>query len=137
NNTNTNNDNSFWTKFAKIGKNDSFNNKKIFKSLYHVMVQIADREQHKKGLQNLKYSDQFSDFLVILASLSLRMYNIFRQNLAEPRVKRLVDMIEYTGPIIAMSDNIKIKEGLGFSSLFDIIKSCNAIASQVRVYLLQ
>ncbi|CAG8851332.1 18695_t:CDS:1, partial [Gigaspora margarita] len=76
--------------------------------------------------------------------------------------KRLADTIKYTGPIIAMSDNTKIKKRLGFSSLFgcvvgstllteltkvstyedvyrivDMIKSHNAIASQVRVYLLQ
>ncbi|CAG8789520.1 1304_t:CDS:2, partial [Dentiscutata erythropus] len=54
---------------------------------------------------------------------------IYNQDIA--RVKRLVDTIEYAGPIIAMLDNTKIKERL------DIIKSCNAIASQVHVYLLQ
>ncbi|CAG8855540.1 27273_t:CDS:2, partial [Gigaspora margarita] len=148
NNSNTNNKNSFWTKFAEMGSNGSFNNKKVFEGLCNIMVQIADREQHKKGLQNLKYSDQFSDFMVILASLSPRAYNIFRQNLAgraiqnirlhrihspyalhDPelcfenvaQVKRLVDTIKYTGPIIAMSDNTKIKERLGFSSLFGCI----------------
>ncbi|CAG8791340.1 4603_t:CDS:2, partial [Gigaspora margarita] len=115
-----------------------------------------------KGLQNLKYSDQFSDFLVILASLSPRAYNIFRQNFAgraiqniSPdlcfenvvQVKRLVDTLNYTSLIIAISNNTKLKERLGFSSLYSCIvgstlsiektKSYNAIASQVRVYLLQ
>ncbi|CAG8559008.1 22567_t:CDS:2, partial [Gigaspora rosea] len=78
------------------------------------------------------------------------------------QVKRLVDTIKYTGPIIAMSDNTKLKERLEFSSLYgyivgstlsteltkvssyediyqivNTIKSQNAIASQVRIYLLQ
>ncbi|CAG8794298.1 12322_t:CDS:2, partial [Dentiscutata erythropus] len=73
------------------------------------------------------------------------------------QVKRLVDTIKYTGPIIVMSDNTKLKERLGFSSLYscivgstlstestkvssyediyqiiDTIKLHNAIASQVR-----
>ncbi|CAG8855204.1 9611_t:CDS:2, partial [Gigaspora margarita] len=189
NNTNTNDKSCFWIKFAEIGQKGGFNNKKVFEGLCQVIAQVADCEQHKKGLQNLKYSDQFSDFLVILASLSSQAYNIFRQNFAgrviqnirlyrkyspfafyNPelcfenivQVKRLVDMIKYTGPIIAMSDNTKLKERLRFSSLYgcivgstlstkltkvslyediyqivDMIKSYNAIASQVRIYLLQ
>ncbi|CAG8737189.1 36408_t:CDS:2, partial [Gigaspora margarita] len=148
NNTNTNNEKCFWVKFAEIGQKGGFNNKKVFEGLCQVMAQIADCEQHKKGFQNLKYSDQFSDFLVILASLT--------------QVKRLVDTIKYTGPIIVMSDNTKLKERLGFLSLYscivgstflieltkvslyediyqiiDTIKLYNAIASQVCVYLLQ
>ncbi|CAG8826621.1 16793_t:CDS:1, partial [Gigaspora margarita] len=51
--------------------------KKIFEKLCQVIVQVADCEQHKKELQNLKYSDQFSNFLVILANLSSQVYNIF------------------------------------------------------------
>ncbi|CAG8785689.1 15901_t:CDS:2 [Cetraspora pellucida] len=183
NNTNTNDEKSFWVKFAEIGQRGGFNNKKVFEGLCQIMVQIADREQYKKRFQNLKYSDQFSDFLVILASLSPRAYNIFRQNFAgrtiqnirlhytyslftlhDPElcyenvvhVKRLVNTIKYTGPIIAMSDNTKLKERLGFSFLYgcivgstlstestrvssyediyqiiDTIKSHNAIASQI------
>ncbi|CAG8854966.1 7677_t:CDS:2, partial [Gigaspora margarita] len=69
NHTNVNNENYFWVKFAELGQKGSFHNKKIFEGLCQIMVQIADREQDDKGLQNLKYSDQFFDFLVILASL--------------------------------------------------------------------
>ncbi|CAG8774700.1 45195_t:CDS:2, partial [Gigaspora margarita] len=168
----------------QIGPKGGFNNKKVFEGLCQVMAQVADRKQHKKGLQN-----QFSDFLVILASLSPQAYNIFRQNFAgraiqnirlhrkyspfalhNPelcfenivQVKRLVDTIKYAGPIIAISDNTKLKERLGFSFLYgyivgstlltkltkvssyediykiiETINSHNAIASQVRIYLLQ
>ncbi|CAG8470542.1 8794_t:CDS:2 [Dentiscutata erythropus] len=183
NNNNMNNENSFWIKFAEMVKNSSFSNRKVFKGLCNIMVQIEDQEQCNKGLQNLKYSDQFSDFIVILASLSPQAYNVFRQNLARhaiqnirlhhacspyalhdselcfeniARVKRLVDTIEYASPIIAVSDNTKIKKRLGYSSIFscivgsvlstestkvsiyedvyqivDIIKSHNTIASQI------
>ncbi|CAG8840103.1 37798_t:CDS:2, partial [Gigaspora margarita] len=150
---------------------------------------VNNTNTNDEKLQNLKYSGQFSDFLVILASLSPRAYNIFRQNFTDhviqnirlyykhslfalhnselcfeniAQVKRLVDTIKYTGPIIAMSNNTKLKERLGFSFLYscivsltlsteltkvssykdiyqivDMIKSHNAIASQVRIYLLQ
>ncbi|CAG8838223.1 26758_t:CDS:2, partial [Gigaspora margarita] len=123
NNNNMNNENSFWIKFAKMGRNGGFSNRKVFESLYNIMVQITDREQRNKGLQNLKYSDQFSDFIVILASLSPQAYNVFRQNLAGRAIQniRLVDTIKYAGPIIAMSDNTKIKERLEYSSIFGCI----------------
>ena len=94
NNTGTNNENSFWTKFAEMGRNGSFKNKKVFEGLCNVMVQIADREQHKKGLQNFKYSEQFSDFLVILASFSPQTYNVFQQNLAGRTIQNI--RYEYT-----------------------------------------
>ncbi|CAG8831222.1 32620_t:CDS:2, partial [Gigaspora margarita] len=76
--------------------------------------------------------------------------------------KWLADTIKYTSPIIAISDNTKIKKRLGFFSLLgyivsstlsteltrvfthediyhvvETIKSHNAIAFQVHIYLLQ
>ncbi|CAG8693190.1 4836_t:CDS:2, partial [Dentiscutata erythropus] len=84
------------------------------------------------------------------------------QLLDKEQVKRLVDTLDYTSPIITMSDNTKLKERLGYLSLYscvvgltlsiektkvfsyediyqivDTIKSYNAIVSQVHVYLLQ
>ncbi|CAG8795336.1 10774_t:CDS:2, partial [Gigaspora margarita] len=120
--------------FAKMSRNGSFKNKKIFEGLCHKMVQIADCEQHNKGLQNFKYSDQFSNFLVIFASLSPQTYNIFQQNLAGPRVKQLADTIKYTGPIIAMSDNTKIKERLGFFFLLGCIVVLTLSTELTRVF---
>ncbi|CAG8851400.1 14058_t:CDS:2, partial [Gigaspora margarita] len=107
NNTNTNDESCFWIKFAEIDQKDSFNNKKVFEGLYQIMAQVAN---------------------LIFASLSSRAYNIFNQNftghviqnirlyckhlpfvLHNPKlcfkniaqVKKLVDTIKYTGPIIA------------------------------------
>jgi len=73
-----------------------------------------------------------------------------------------MDLLKYNGLVIAMSDNTKLKERLGYSSLLgcivgstlplsqtyvtlhddiytiiDQIKENNAIAIQVRVYLMQ
>ena len=73
-----------------------------------------------------------------------------------------MDLLKYNGPVIAMSNNTKLKERLRYSSLLgcivgstlllsqtyvtshddiytiiDQIKENNAIATQVRVYLLQ
>ncbi|CAG8825029.1 32712_t:CDS:1, partial [Gigaspora margarita] len=77
------------------------------------------------------------------------------------KLKKLVDMIKYTSPIIAISNNTKLKERLEFLFLYgcivslilstkltqvssykdiyqivDTIKSYNAIAFQVSIYLL-
>ena len=71
-----------------------------------------------------------------------------------------MDLLKYNGPVIAISDNTKLKERLGYSSLLgcivgstlplsqtyvtshddiytiiDQIKENNAIATQVHVYL--
>ena len=46
------------------------------------MLQAAEREEKDKGLQNLKYSNEFLDFFVILKSISLKVLDLFCQNLA-------------------------------------------------------
>ena len=78
------------------------------------------------------------------------------------RFKRLLDTLKYDGPIVAMTDNTKLKSGLQYSTQFgciigsslqqeetrvnsydDIpviinnIKERKAIAKEVRAYLLQ
>ncbi|PKY54364.1 hypothetical protein RhiirA4_473138 [Rhizophagus irregularis] len=88
------------------------------------------------GRQNLKYSKEFTSFLVILGSFSNRVLDLFQQNLkgrtiqsirqlkrnendyfTNPdlcyenvtRFKRLIDTLHYKGPIVAMTDNTKLK----------------------------
>lgn len=78
------------------------------------------------------------------------------------RFKRFADSLNYNGPVAAMTDNTKLKERLSYSAtlgcvigstlstsetkasnykeiiaIIDKIKVKNAIAKQVRVYLLQ
>ena len=46
------------------------------------MLQAAEREKKNKGIQNLKYLDEFLDFLTVLGNVSLKALDLFRQNLA-------------------------------------------------------
>ncbi|CAB4438414.1 unnamed protein product [Rhizophagus irregularis] len=140
------------------------------------------------GKQNIKYSEEFTSFLVILGGISSRALDLFRQNLegrsirsirylrnnnedhlTNPelcfenvaRFKRLIDTIGYDSPIVAMTDNTKLKERLRYSpilgciigstlskeetiinvysdipSTINKIKEENAIAKDVRAYML-
>ncbi|PKB95443.1 hypothetical protein RhiirA5_436718 [Rhizophagus irregularis] len=45
------------------------------------MVQAYLQKENGSGLQNLKYSEEFTNFLVILGSYSSQALNIFQQNL--------------------------------------------------------
>lgn len=78
------------------------------------------------------------------------------------RFKKFADSLNYNGPVAAMTDNTKLKESLSYSAtlgcvigstlpvsetkvsnyeevitIIDKIKVENAIAKQVRIYLLQ
>lgn len=58
----------------------AFNDKPIFAGLCHVMIQAYLRKEKSSGRQNLKYSEEFTSFLVILGSFSNRALDLFRQN---------------------------------------------------------
>ncbi|RGB36571.1 hypothetical protein C1646_757962, partial [Rhizophagus diaphanus] len=131
-----------------------------------------------KGKQNLKYPEEFTSFLVILGGISTRALDLFRQNLEgltiqsihnpdlcyenAARFKRLIDAINYDGPVVAITDNTKLKPCLRYSStlgcivgsvlsnedtkvnvyndipnIINQIKNQNAIAKDVRAYVLQ
>ncbi|CAG8813899.1 13705_t:CDS:2, partial [Cetraspora pellucida] len=118
-------------------------------------------EMAEKGLQNLTYSEIFFDFISILASLSPRAYNLFRQNLAGRTIQNIRlqrSCSEYALHDISLCYKNVVQ--LGYSSLLgcivgstlpalqtrvqshnniytiiDKIKSKNAIASQVRILL--
>lgn len=179
----------FWVKLAEKGLNGAFESKATFKGLCELMLQIAQREEHNKGVQNLKYSEDFTHFTAILSSISPRAYDFYRVNLAGQTLrnirllcqrseehmsdtsiclenmawfKRLADSMNYNGPVIAMTDNTKLYPRLGYSAnlgciigstfsydqtrveYYDEVEtiirniiSNNAIAKQVRLYLLQ
>ncbi|RHZ83152.1 hypothetical protein Glove_99g217 [Diversispora epigaea] len=94
-------------------------------------------------MRNLQYSEEFTNFLIVLGTISSRALELFRQNLVgrsiqgirklranssdiltNPdlcfenviRFKRFLDKINYKGPIAAMSDNTKLKPSLRYSS---------------------
>ncbi len=60
-----------------------FEKKAIFEGLYEVMVKVVKCQEARKGLQNLTYSEKYSDFIAILSSLNTQAYNAFQQNLVE------------------------------------------------------
>ncbi|PKB96771.1 hypothetical protein RhiirA5_434269, partial [Rhizophagus irregularis] len=120
----------------------AFDYKPIFVGLCEVINDAAERKIKNKGKQNIKYSEEFTNFLVILGGFSTRALDLFRQNLegrciqsirylrrndedclTNPdlcyenvaKFKRLIDTIKYNGPIAAMTDNTKLKSCLRYS----------------------
>ncbi|CAG8727430.1 37123_t:CDS:10 [Gigaspora margarita] len=131
----------FWLKLAKKGSSRAFESKPAFKGLCEVMIQIAQHKDYSKGIQNLKYSEDFTHFTAVLSSLSPKAYEFFRTNLAGQTLqhirllrqksgefiyntdicfeniacfKQLADSMNYNGPVIAMTDNTKLHPRLGY-----------------------
>ncbi|PKY48484.1 hypothetical protein RhiirA4_422203 [Rhizophagus irregularis] len=133
----------FWMELANKASQGVFEQKPVFKGLCYIMLQTAEREEKDKGLQNLKYSNEFLNFLVVLGSISLKALDLFCQNLAGmtirsirhhrsisedaiknpdlcyenvARFKRLLDSLHYKGPVVAMTDYTILKAGLQYST---------------------
>lgn len=53
------------------------------------MLQTAEHEEKDKGLQNLKYSNEFLNFFVVLRSISLKALDLFRQNSAGMTIRSI------------------------------------------------
>lgn len=79
----------FWLELASKAAGGAFEQKPVFKGLCYIMLQAAEREENNKGMQNLKYSNEFLDFLVILGSISLKALDLFRQNLAGMTIRTI------------------------------------------------
>ncbi|CAB4441869.1 unnamed protein product [Rhizophagus irregularis] len=182
-------DTNVWITLADKANNGTFKEKPVFTKFCDVMVQAAIRKDNNKGKQNIQYNEDFTNFLIILGSFSTRALDLFRQNLegctiqnirklrtnnedilTNPaltfenvaKFKRLIDTLNYRGPIVAMSDNTKLKPALRYSSILGCIirstlpieqtkiniyeniqpiindiKTKKAIAKDVRAYILQ
>ncbi|GBB90344.1 hypothetical protein RclHR1_17280002 [Rhizophagus clarus] len=74
---------------SEKGHQGIFKNKKVFEGLCKIMVKIAGRKERNKGNQNLKYSENFTNFTIILASFGTREYEIFKQNLAGQMLRNI------------------------------------------------
>ena len=57
--------------------------------LCEVMLEITKREEAGKGVQNLYYSEKYSDFIAILSSLSTCAYNAFQKNLTGHAIQNI------------------------------------------------
>nr|CAG8486969.1 14819_t:CDS:2 [Entrophospora candida] len=78
NNINLEAEESFWLKLAELGEKGSFKKWSTFGGLCKVILEIAER----RSVQNLYYSEKYSDFIAILSSLSTCAYKCFSKNLA-------------------------------------------------------
>ncbi|RHZ82106.1 hypothetical protein Glove_114g59 [Diversispora epigaea] len=128
----TTKDSNLWITIANKGLNGAFDNVDTFKGLCAVMCQVINRKEEGKEMRNLQYSEEFTNFLIVLGTVSPRALELFRQNLVGrsiqnirklranssdtltnpdlcfenvARFKRFLDKINYKGPIAAMSDN--------------------------------
>lgn len=70
-----------WVTLADKAMKGAFNDVPVFKGLCEVMNDAAERKLKNKGKQNMKYSEEFTNFLIILGSFSSRALDLFRQNL--------------------------------------------------------
>ncbi|GBC42011.2 hypothetical protein RIR_jg9593.t1 [Rhizophagus irregularis DAOM 181602=DAOM 197198] len=124
------------------------------------MVQAAVRKDNNKGKQNIQYNEDFTNFLIILESFSTQAFNLFRQNLegrtiqnirklrannedtlTNPNLsfenvakfKRLIDILNYQEPIVAMSDNTKLKPALRYNPVLGCIIGLTLSVEQTKI----
>ncbi|RGB43844.1 hypothetical protein C1646_749258 [Rhizophagus diaphanus] len=110
--------------------------------------------------QNFKYNEELTNFLIILGSFSTRALDIFRQNLEGHTIqnirklrandedtltnstfsfenvakfKRLIDTLNYQGPIAAMSDNTKLKPALRYHSCLGCIVGSTLSIEEIKI----
>uniref|UniRef100_U9UV44 Uncharacterized protein n=1 Tax=Rhizophagus irregularis (strain DAOM 181602 / DAOM 197198 / MUCL 43194) TaxID=747089 RepID=U9UV44_RHIID len=139
---------------------DAFKEKSVFTGLCEVMVQAAVRKDNNKGKQNIQYNEDFTNFLIILESFSTQAFNLFRQNLegrtiqnirklrtnnedtlTNPNLsfenvakfKRLIDILNYQEPIVAMSDNTKLKPALRYNPVLGCIIGLTLSVEQTKI----
>ncbi|POG69476.1 hypothetical protein GLOIN_2v1427013, partial [Rhizophagus irregularis DAOM 181602=DAOM 197198] len=133
-----------WIVLADKALKGAFKDTPVFTGLCEVMGNAIERKMKNKSKRNLKYSEEFTSFLVILRGFSTRALDLFRQNLegrtiqsirnsedhlTNPdlcfenvaRFKQLIDSIQYNGPVVVMTDNTKLKSRLRYSPTFGCI----------------
>ncbi|GBC08460.1 hypothetical protein RclHR1_08130003 [Rhizophagus clarus] len=97
----------FWLELASKAASGAFEQKPVFKGLCYIMLQAAECEENNKGMQNLKRHRSASEDAINNPDLCY-------ENVA--RFKRLLDVLNYKGPVAAMTDCTKLKAGLQYSS---------------------
>jgi len=79
----------FWQQLAQMGSDGLFKNNKVFTGLCEIFVEVTKHLEGGKGLQNIRYPEQFSDFVIILASSCPQAYQIFKQNLVGRSIRNI------------------------------------------------
>ena len=70
-----------WITLADKAIKGSFQDAPVFTGLCEVMSDAAERKFKNQTKKNMKYSEEFTNFLVILGGFSIRALDLFRQNL--------------------------------------------------------
>ncbi|CAG8601924.1 15869_t:CDS:2, partial [Gigaspora rosea] len=132
-----------WIILANKAINGAFKDSPIFLELCKVMSDAAEQKAKNKGKQNMKYNEAFTNFLVILRSISPRALDLFRQNLEGRDNTKLKLQLKYFSTIGCIIGSVLLKEETHISIYSDIpnvianIKSSNRVTKAVRTYLLQ
>ncbi|CAG8806237.1 37940_t:CDS:2 [Gigaspora margarita] len=132
-----------WIILADKAINGAFKDSLIFLELCKVISDAAERKAKNKGKQNMKYNEAFTNFLVILGSISPRALDLFRQNLERKDNTKLKPQLKYSSTLGCIIGSVLSKEETHISIYSDIsniianIKSSNGVAKAVRTYLLQ
>ncbi|CAG8758626.1 10707_t:CDS:2, partial [Gigaspora margarita] len=142
-----------YIKNTDMGQKGVFKLNSTFGGLCEVMVQVAECKSKGKGLQNITYSIQFSDFLTVLASTSPQTYRIFQANLQsksewylnDPSIcyenmvhfRKILDNLKYNGPIAASSDNTKVEAKLRYCSHFGAILGSTRALKDTYISILE
>ncbi|RGB32097.1 hypothetical protein C1646_763278 [Rhizophagus diaphanus] len=113
-------DTSIWITLDNKATNGAFKEKPVFTGLCKVMIQAAIRKDNNKGKHNIQYNEDFTNFLIILESFSTRALDLFCQNL-EGR------------PIVAMSNNTKLKPALRYNPVLGCIVGSTLSTEQTKI----
>ncbi|PKK58385.1 hypothetical protein RhiirC2_720560 [Rhizophagus irregularis] len=70
-----------WITLADKALKGAFKDVPVFTGLCEVMGNAIERKMKNQSKRNMKYSDEFTNFLVILGGFSSRALDLFRQNL--------------------------------------------------------
>lgn len=84
-----------WIILANKAIKGAFKDMPVFTGLCEVMGNAIERKINNKSKRNLKYSEEFTNFLTILGGISSRALELFRQNLEGRSLQsiRLVNLI--------------------------------------------
>ncbi|GET51409.1 hypothetical protein GLOIN_2v1767202 [Rhizophagus irregularis DAOM 181602=DAOM 197198] len=100
----------FWMELANKAVQGAFDQKPVFKGLYYIMLQAAEHKEQEK---------EFSWYHRSISEDAINNLNLCYKNVAQ--FKRLLDLLHYKGPVVAMTDCTILKSGLQYSTNLDCI----------------
>ena len=99
-----------YIQYAKGIANGRYPKHKLFLGMVQAMVQVQERQAEGKGLQNLHYAPQYSEFLSILQSESSQAYKFFRQYFPASTIRQLQYVLHHLFAIHPADLLIELRE---------------------------